>query len=138
LRTSTGLVLDLSGELAGDGEHHVFLPRAPAPDGARVLAAVTGIDGDDQIPQLARRIRRRARDAFFQRLAGVALVVKIHHQAVTVLLVGFQQEAARAYGFVQIEHHAQIAIVARRVTDAIQQLVGIRRPIHVTFQRRVA
>ena len=133
-RAHAALVLDLAAELFGDGEHHDLLPRALAADGAGILATVTGIDGDDQISELGGVAWRRAFDAFLQRLFGIALVVQIHHQAIAVLLVGLEKKAARAYGLAQIEYHAQIPVIALRITNASQQLTGILRPIDVALQ----
>ncbi len=49
-----GLGVDLEREFAGDGEHHVFFARAVLADGARILAAMTGVDGDDEVAGIPR------------------------------------------------------------------------------------
>ena len=44
-----GIVVDERGEALGDLEHDRLLSVASAADGARVLAAVAGVDHDDEL-----------------------------------------------------------------------------------------
>ena len=48
-RPHSGLRIDPLRERARDGEHHVLLAGAVLADGARILAAVAGVDGDDEV-----------------------------------------------------------------------------------------
>jgi hypothetical protein len=55
-----GLIVDLGSELLGDGEHYVLFARAASPEGAGVLAAVAGVDHDDDLAAACRGSLRRA------------------------------------------------------------------------------
>ena len=57
-RLHAGLGIHAALERARDGERHVLLARAVHADGAGILAAVTGVDGDDEIAGLGRRVLR--------------------------------------------------------------------------------
>ncbi|MNZ51041.1 hypothetical protein D3C78_688460 [compost metagenome] len=67
------LAVDLALKLAGNRQHHVLLAHTTRAEGARILAAVTGIDGDDDVALAARhRWQRGGRTRFggsFRRLS---------------------------------------------------------------------
>src|SRR5690606_21458897 len=78
----------------------------------RVFTAVPGRHGDDDVPfrvegQLGQR---------WYRLRGC--IVEVDDQAIPVLLVGGQDEAARLHRVMQVEYHAHILFIARRAANA--------------------
>ena len=110
----------------GDHQRHVLLARAAPPDGARILAAVAGVDHDRGeahhgrcrwgiglgalLDQLGERIQRN--DG-----------VDVEHQAIAVLGDGREREGLRLHLGLEVEHHAHDARPVARHAQAFD--VGV-------------
>jgi len=116
--TEALLLAELALQLAGNGQGYMllidFFVRA---DGPGVLAAMAGIDGDDDVA-LATRRRRQARRRLRRRDGQAGLhggqvtrrfaIKQIDDQAMPVLLIGLQCEALRRNPRTEVKHHAQL------------------------------
>ena len=118
----------------GHRKRNVFFTRAFLADSAGVTAAMTGIERDHELllALLALLLtgldRRRAEPGGMQ----------IDHQPMTGFAVGLELEAARADLALQIEHHAQAAVILARRTDAVHQVgTGIADIDRLAFARIV-
>jgi hypothetical protein len=96
-----------------NGERHVLLAGAVRTPRPGVLAAVAGIDGDDQLASHA----GTARDALDRAGPRRRPAQEVDHEPVAATAAGRQQEAARAYRAADIEHYPQFAITARRAAN---------------------
>jgi hypothetical protein len=95
--------IDLERELAGDGEHHVLFAGAVLPDGAGVFAAVAGVDGDDEVARIGRRMLS------FDRHIDTLTHPKVDDQSIAVAFIGRREEALCLNGPREVEHDAQFA-----------------------------
>ena len=100
-RAHPGLRVDLVGEQPRHLEGDVLLAGAGLADGARVLAAVAGIDGNHQVTLAGRGMRRDDRP---QRTAAGG---QIDDQPVAVGLVRRCQETVGLRPAVEVEHDPQ-------------------------------
>jgi hypothetical protein len=102
-----GLGIDAVRELLRDRERDRLLARAALADRARVLAAVPGVDRDDEValPVAARDFDRRrgCRHA----LRGAEPVAEIDDEAMPVGVVGRREESLRFDLLAHVEHDAQ-------------------------------
>ena len=98
----SGLPVDLPRQAAGNGKDNgLFLGSSPS-DGARVLAAVTGIDSNEHVAV------RGGRDPFRNGLLLDAPGIDIDHNAMTAaILAGGDAKAGSRGGRMQVEHDAQ-------------------------------
>ena len=101
-RAHAGLGIDLVRELLRDRERDVLLARARLADRARVLAAVAGVDRDDEValPVAARNLDRHGR-------RRRQLVAEVHDEAIAIGLVRRRQESLGLDLVVDVEDDAQ-------------------------------
>ena len=95
-----GLRIDSSGQRTRNLQRDVFLACLAAADSARIMAAVSGVDRDDDIAAgmigLGGRLNR----------VQAAAALQVDDEAVAVLVVGARGVAPRSNGLVEVEHDA--------------------------------
>ena len=96
------LVVDAQREFPGDCQRHVLLTGPVLADRARIIAAVTGIDGDNDVTSARRRVCGTHR-RIHRRRAG-----QVDHQTIAVMLVGLGEEALRMHRPGKIENDPQL------------------------------
>ena len=100
----------ISRQALADLEHDVFFAGAARPARARILAAVSGIDRDDDVARLLARARHlldRSRSGFGLR----ADRRKVDDEAIAVSAVGGEQETAWFRWPIHVEHDAHRAVL---------------------------
>ncbi len=90
-------------ERSCNAQNHVLLPRPVLADGARILAAVAGIDGDDEIARLGPHML--GLDRLLGRRRSTRL--QVDDQAISIPMIGCRQEALGMSLPGQIENDAQ-------------------------------
>ena len=121
--------IDLALQLFGNRQYHVFFTLALGARGARVFAAVAGINhhhnaalatgnrrqldiglcGSDRHYRYSRHIGRRQTWGWIN-----ALVIQVHNQPIAILRVRRKGEALGRDRFFQVNHHPQIGWGALR------------------------
>ena len=98
-------------QFAGNRHDHIFLAQAVGPYGTGILAAVAGINRNNNVAAA-----RLAGGAFahlrHRRLLARAAVVEIQHQPISGLGIGLESEAARVDAPGDIEDDPQIVAIA--------------------------
>ena len=93
-------------QFAGYGQHHGLFVGTALSLGTGILTSVTGVHRDDDLPQTSVCDRL---DDLLSFVGAVLLgAIKIDHQPVTILPIGFQYETSRFHLLLEIQHHPQI------------------------------
>jgi len=126
-------LLDLLLELARDRERDVLFVQAGRSGCTGIVAAVAGIDRDDDVAWLAWRgfgdaLHRRR---LFRR------GIKIEHEPVTELVRGRQQETLRTHALGEVEHDARVVLALLAGADAFEETLRSRRAERVGENARV-
>ena len=131
-RLHARLPVDARLHLAGDLQHHLFFQQIAGAQGARVLAAVARVDGDDHLARFA-AVGLGFLDGFHRLRVAVE---QIHHQPPAVRVHRFQQVGARAHRGAEVEHHPRLVLVLADA-DVLDRAVLVIQGAHVEGQIRV-
>ena len=124
------LGIDLERQFARNGEDHVLFTSAVLADGARILAAVAGVDGDDEVAGIGGRMLH------LDRGIGALTRSQIDDQAIAVAIVGRCQKALGLNGPRQIEHDPQLTRRAPRHAHVLDGPGSGRRRARAACQAR--
>ena len=122
------LLVDQALQFACNGERDFFLVRAAAAGRARIDAAMSRIDRNDDVA----RLDLDCFNALDDLVAAFSLFIQIHNQTIVALafaLSGRHQETFWIHAGFEIEHDARVAFVALAGPNRFQQsaVTGRRR-----------